>query len=121
MRRFAGSPCCCHTRIPVAIALRHLLRIGVPPKDLIDDIAAALRRAGVEFDGVFGKCVEVSIEWKCDMNNPQNKPPSLRSTSAIARSQWCTRVSRRSSIHSSLLRTERPPDARYSYAAELVF
>ncbi len=78
MRRFAGDPCRCHTRIPVAIAPRHLLRIGVPPKDLIDDIAAALRRAGVDFDGVFTKCVEVSTEWEYDMNNPQNKPPSER-------------------------------------------
>ena len=50
----------------------------MPPKDLIDDIAAALRRAGVDFDGVFGKCVEVSNEWTYDMNNPQNKPPSER-------------------------------------------
>ena len=94
MRRIAGGPCCNHTRIPVAIAPRYLLRIGVPPKDLIDDIAAALRRAGVDFDGVFGKCVEVSNEGKYDMNNPQNKQPSERFSQKYIRDRQVPMVHR---------------------------
>lgn len=44
--------------------------VGVPPKDLIEDIAAALRLAGIDPDSVFEKCVVVSGEWKYDTIGP---------------------------------------------------
>jgi hypothetical protein len=46
----------------------------LPPKDLIGDLSAALRRAHLDPDDVFNKCIGVSNEWKYDLNNVYSKP-----------------------------------------------
>ena len=47
--------------------------IGLPPKDLIDDLAAAIGRAKKDPDDAFNKCTGVSDEWKYDLNNANGK------------------------------------------------
>ena len=50
--------------------------IGVPPKDLIDEIALALFAAGKDPDSVFTKCVEVGkTEWRYDLDARQYLQP----------------------------------------------
>ena len=52
--------------------------IGLPPKDLVNDVAAALTAAGHDFDLVFSRCVDVSGEWTYDLNNARGQMPSER-------------------------------------------
>ena len=46
--------------------------IGVPPIDLIADVAAALKRAGLDADTVFRTATSVSQEWDYDAVAPVN-------------------------------------------------
>ena len=52
--------------------------IGLPPKDLVNDVAAALTAAGKDLDLVFSRCVDVSGEWTYDLNNTLGQMPSER-------------------------------------------
>ena len=52
--------------------------IGLPPKDLVNDVAAALRAAGKDYDNIFYKCVNVSSEWDYDLDNKRGQMPSER-------------------------------------------
>ena len=38
--------------------------VGVPPKDLVEAVAMALRAAGFDCDEVFNRAVGVSNEWR---------------------------------------------------------
>ena len=40
--------------------------VGIPPRDLVDDLAQALLRAGIDVDSFFEKACQVSGEWKYD-------------------------------------------------------
>ena len=48
--------------------------IGLPPKDLVNDVAAALGAAGKDYNDVFDKCLDVSSEWKYDLNSTHRQP-----------------------------------------------
>ncbi len=37
--------------------------MGVPPQDIVEDVARALRQAGLNPDTVFARCSDVSNEW----------------------------------------------------------
>ncbi len=47
--------------------------VGLPPKDLFEALAAALRSAGIDPDGAFDKCVRVSEEWLYDPVRPPHQ------------------------------------------------
>ena len=40
--------------------------VGIPPRDLVEDLAQALLRAGIDVDAFFEKACQVSGEWKYD-------------------------------------------------------
>ena len=40
--------------------------VGIPPRDLVEDLAQALLRAGIDVDSFFEKACQVSGEWKYD-------------------------------------------------------
>ena len=40
--------------------------VGIPPRDLIEDLAQALLREGIDVDSFFEKACQVSGEWKYD-------------------------------------------------------
>ena len=44
--------------------------VGVPPKDLVESVATALRAAGFDCDQVFERAVGVSDEWKYNPQRP---------------------------------------------------
>ena len=44
--------------------------VGVPPKDLVEAVAVALRAAGFDPDQVFDRAVGVSNEWKYNPDRP---------------------------------------------------
>ena len=52
---------------------RNFELVGVQPKDLVEELAAALRRAGLEPDDVFSKCVIVSGECLHDPVKPPHR------------------------------------------------
>ena len=47
--------------------------IGIPPVDLIEDVATALKKAGLDADTVFRTSTSVSQEWDYDAVAPNNK------------------------------------------------
>ena len=44
--------------------------VGVPPKDLLEAVAAALRGVGLDCDEVFNRAVGVSNEWRYNPDRP---------------------------------------------------
>ncbi len=44
--------------------------VGVPPKDLVESVATALRAAGFDCDEVFERAVGVSNEWRYNPQRP---------------------------------------------------
>ena len=51
--------------------------VSIRPKDLEEEVAQALKRAGVDFDEVFERCCAVSMEWKYDACKPFGSPSEL--------------------------------------------
>ena len=47
--------------------------IGIPPVDLIEDVATALKKAGLDADTVFRTSTSVSQEWDYDAVATNNK------------------------------------------------
>ena len=45
---------------------RNLSLVGIPPRDLIEDLAQALLREGIDVDSFFEKACQVSGEWRYD-------------------------------------------------------
>ena len=45
---------------------RNFSLVGIPPRDLVEDLAQALLRAGIDVDSFFEKACQVSGEWKYD-------------------------------------------------------
>ena len=45
---------------------KNFMLLGVPPKDLIEDVAQALLRKGIDVDAFFEAACKVSGEWKYD-------------------------------------------------------
>jgi hypothetical protein len=48
---------------------RNILLVGVPPKDMIEDVAQALLSAGISVDAFFDKACTVTREWIYDKAN----------------------------------------------------
>ena len=48
---------------------RNFLLVGVPPKDMIEDVAQALTAAGIDADKFFEKACTVTREWNYDKAN----------------------------------------------------
>ena len=40
--------------------------VGIPPRDLVEDLAQALLHVGIDVDSFFEKACQVSGEWKYD-------------------------------------------------------
>ena len=47
--------------------------IGIPPKDLLEDIAAALINSGINVDDFFETACRVTGDWKYDRSKPRLK------------------------------------------------
>ena len=45
---------------------KNFMLLGIPPKDLIEDVAQALLRQGIDVDAFFEAACKVSSEWKYD-------------------------------------------------------
>ena len=43
-----------------------MILIGVPPKDMLEAVAQALRENGMDPDDVFARACEVTQEWQYD-------------------------------------------------------
>ena len=52
---------------------QNFLLIGVPPKDLLEDIAAALISSGINVDDFFETACKVTGDWKYDRSKPRLK------------------------------------------------
>ena len=44
----------------------NMILIGIPPKDMVEDVAQALRENGMDPDAVFARACEVTQEWQYD-------------------------------------------------------
>ena len=45
---------------------QNFLLVGIPPRDLIEDLAQALLRQGIDVDALFEKACQVTSDWKYD-------------------------------------------------------
>ena len=57
-----------------------LVQNGIPPKDLLEDVAAALIAAGISVDEFFETACTVTGDWKYDQSKSRLKDRLIRST-----------------------------------------